>query len=440
MKNHTLSILPGINKIVTAHFCNTTARICGFVKRSTSRLNGYEFVKSMILATGSDTLFTINLRCKAFNSNSEMSDQALAQRINTEAAVNLMQACFGRCLKSVYRIEKASLKPDIIKRILIQDSTCLELNKNLAEFYAGSSGAASKAAIKIDCIYDFTNEKILDIQHFSRNFNDHNNGKKIFNHLRKGDLVLRDLGYINLEELEEIDKNDSYYISRYKSNLKIYLKKEDSTPLNILEFIKKKLKHKECLDREIYLGKKKLKTRIVILKLPDEVVNERLRKAHREAQRARSTLSELKKALLSYTIFITNLSSEKYSYKDLCLLYRVRWRIELLFKEWKSQLNIKNITGKNIHRINCLIYSRLCLILLMNQFISCLSVRALELYERELSIKRALDIFFNENIRRSFFSKTIFFDDWGDQALKRLLKDKRNRKTTLEKLMERKVV
>ncbi|WP_428848365.1 transposase [Shewanella electrodiphila] len=40
---------------------------------------------------------------------------------------------------------------------------------------------------------------------------------------------------------------------------------------------------------------------------------------------------------------MTNLQSEEFSSKDVMKLYRIRWLIELLFKEWKSHNNLKKI-------------------------------------------------------------------------------------------------
>ena len=130
--------------------------------------------------------------------------------------------------------------------------------------------------------------------------------------------------------------------------------------------------------------------------------------------------------------------------KEILMLYGIRWRIELVFKEWKSQICIGNITGTNIHRIRCLIYARLCLLLLINKLTSFMSSKFLDLYGRELSIKKALDnLLEKENIQKLFLKKgikkileKIFSEDPHD-----FLKGKRKtRKTTLEKLNNSKLV
>lgn len=442
MKNHTDTIVPNISKIVSPQFCKKMALETGFVKRSTNRLNGYEFVRAMILGNGNDTLRTYKKRIAHFNPDGKMSLPGLAQKINQSSAENLMFQVLTKCLMSLY--EKVESKMKNISRILIQDSTCIPLNKKLAATYSGSGGHHKTAGVKFDCIYDYTNESILHVEHHARTVPDAKNGKAIFKHLQPNDLVLRDLGYFIIESFKEIEERNAFYASRLKGEVLVYLHPEDEKPLTFIAFLKKKLRNKKFLDCTVYIGKNKNKVRLIVNKLPDHIVNQRLRRANRDAQVRRSTLSDSKKALLSYTIIVTNLPPEMASPEDILMLYGIRWRIELVFKEWKSQICIGNITGTNIHRIRCLIYARLCLLLIINKLTSYVSRKFLEINGRELSIKKVLeDLLEKGNIDKLFLKKgvqkiveKILTEDPQD-----LQKGKRiKRKTTLEILNNSKLV
>jgi Transposase DDE domain len=441
MKNHTDIIIPNISNIVSSQFCKKMALKTGFVKRSTNRLNGYEFVKAMILGSGNDTLLTYKKRIIHFNPNGKMSLSGLAQKINQPSAEDLMFQVFTKCLINLY--EKVTSNIKNISRILIQDSTCIPLNKKLRAIYSGSGGHHKNAGIKIDCIYDYTNEAILDVQHHARTVPDANNGCAIFKHLQPNDLVLRDLGYFKIENFKKIEEQSAYYVSRLKSELLVYLRSEDEKALTFIEFLKKKLRNTNFLDCISYIGKGKQKVRLIVNKLPDEVVNQRLRRANRESQVRRTTLSDSKRAFLSYTILITNLPQEMASAKDILMLYGIRWRIELVFKEWKSQICIGNITGTNIHRIRCLIYGRLCLLLILNKLTSYISKKFLEINKEELSIKKTLDYLLEkENLLKIFLKKGV--KKILEKALKEDYQDlskgkRKKRKTTLEKLMNSKL-
>ena len=65
--------------------------------------------------------------------------------------------------------------------------------------------------------------------------------------------------------------------------------------------------------------------------------------AHRRRQKARdkarkrgSELSAEYSELLAWSLFVTNASDELLTWKEVVVLYRARWQIELLFKLWKS--------------------------------------------------------------------------------------------------------
>lgn len=437
MKNHIESIIPKLRKIVSPDFCKKMALKTGFVKRSTSRLDGYEFVKTLILGSANDSLYTYKRRITKFKPTANLSVPALAQRINQESSVILMLSVLSKCLTNLYEKKVPTLRG--ISRILIQDSTCIPLNKALADIYSGCGGHHKNAGIKIDCTYDYSSETILDIQHYARTTSDCVTGDIIFKYLESNDLVISDLGYFKLERFRKIEKSEAFYVSRLKTGLSIYESPEKRTPVCLVKFLKKKLKNNTIFDRIVYLGAEKIKTRLIVNKLPEEVVNEKLRKANRDAQVRRTQLSDEKRMLLSYTILITNLPEDIATTEEVLMLYRIRWRIELVFKEWKSQIKIGNITGKNIFRIKCLIFARMCLLLILNKFTSYLSGLCLKLYGKELSVKKTLDFLLEDGNLLKLFSKGGL-----TRILKAIKKElcqlgkskRRKRKTTLQILME----
>lgn len=434
MKNHTSQTLNEIRKIVTPNLCKKLSIQTKFVKRCTSRLNGYEFINAMILGGEDDSLTTYNRRILEFNPKAKLSSSALCQRINTKHAEELMLNIFINCLKSKYEQLNINNIPNI-SRILIQDSTNIPLNAKLAALYKGSGGHKKTAGVKIDCIYDYTNENILHLKQTSRTTNDVLNAPEIYKFLKENDLIIRDLGYFKIGEFVKIEESNAYYTSRLKSDVKIYLNESDKKALSISEFLAKKLKNRNYLNEEIYIGANKFKTKIIIYKLPDDIVKEKLRKANRDAKVRRRALTKEKKALLSYTILITNIPETIVSMDKILQFYKIRWSIELRFKEWKSQIGIKGIEGSNIHRIRCLIYGRLCLLLLLNKYLSYLSHRCLEVYEMEISRKRALDYLIKDGGLVEFFQGKISRFIELENNLFIFKKNKRKRNTTRESLL-----
>jgi transposase len=62
-----------------------------------------------------------------------------------------------------------------------------------------------------------------------------------------------------------------------------------------------------------------------------------------------------------YTMMLTNIPKDKLKLKQILKMYKIRWQIELFFKNIKSYLHIDKLTGKNKYRILILIYTKLIL-------------------------------------------------------------------------------
>lgn len=102
-----------------------------------------------------------------------------------------------------------------------------------------------------------------------------------------------------------------------------------------------------------------LKTRFVAIKLPEDIVEERIRKAEATAKKQGRTLSEEKKALLKWSMYITNVSEDILKAEHIYTIYTFRWQIELLFKLSKSTAGIDELSGKKESRIITELYAKL---------------------------------------------------------------------------------
>ena len=364
-------ILTKFEEIVSPNFCTALAKKCRLVERSTSRLQGHEFAQAMMIPNAfleAETLNSLAVRMRKINKTCNLSAPALAQRINSKGAEAFMKVCFGKVLKEMIRKDIASLSElqnlSGFNRILIEDSTRAELHEKLSPHFKGSGGVASKASVKIDFIFNYLSEEIVDIDFFSGNKPDQSLAGRLIPMLEKDDLVIRDLGYFVLKKLQEIEEKNAYYISPWKVNEDVYESKEAKTPLNLAKFIGKYM-WKGLLDIEVFVGKEKHPVRLIACLMSEEAVNKKRRIANRSAQRHGTKVSKKKKNLLKYCIYITNIPSTILSSTAVMATYRARWRVELIFKQWKSCLNFHIFKGYNKERFHCFLYGRLIMILLL---------------------------------------------------------------------------
>lgn len=113
-------------------------------------------------------------------------------------------------------------------------------------------------------------------------------------------------------------------------------------------------------------NKEKTIVRLTADPVSQTVANKRRRKAKKEKKQAPSK-GYLK--LLSWSIYLTTIPKEKADYKQVLKLYRFRWRIETIFKCWKSYLCFDHIHNVSKMQLYVLLLARLIIIVIYIQFL-----------------------------------------------------------------------
>jgi len=431
-------ILKKFEKIVSKKFCFNLAQQVGFIQRSTSQIQGYEFAQAMMIPNAfleAETLNSLAIRMHKINKKCDISASALDQRLNSKSAEMFMKACFEEVVKYVIKQDYTSLGDlpilSCFTNVLIEDSTQAELHEKLSTFFKGSGGVASKASLKIDYIFDYLSERFVDMSFFPGNTPDQSLAGRLIPLLQKNNLVIRDLGYYVLDNLKEIENKEAYYVSRWKVNVDVYRNKNDTRPLDLAKFLDKRLNRESIVDIEVFIGKEKHRVRLVACLMNEEAIKKRRINAHRSAQRHSRQMSKKKLNLLKFSIFITNIPFEMISSKIIMTIYRARWRVELIFKEWKSCLKLHMFKGYNKERFHCFLYGRLIMILLLGLIYPILMNFAFTI-GKELSCFKLTKYLIGDHVfPRMFYEGKI--DEFIKQLLsdlpRRLCMDKRKRRS-----------
>lgn len=416
-------ILAKFENIVSPKICNDVARKTKFIQRSTSQLQGYEFAQAMMIPNGfieAETLNSLAVRIQKINNSCDISASALAQRINSKEAEAFMKACFGKVLKEIIRKDFSYLSdlPNFsgFNRILIEDSTKAELHEKLSPYFKGTGGSASKASVKIDYIFDYLSEELVDIDFFSGHIPDQTLSKRIVTILEKDDLVIRDLGYYALERFKEIEKKGAYFISRFKDDVLVYESGTATEPLDLARFLDQH-SSKGLIDVEVFIGKDRCPIRLVACLMNEEALNKKRRQANRLSKRRGRKIGKKKSSLMKFCIFITNIPIKMLSSQAIMALYRCRWRVELIFKQWKSCLSLHIFKGYNKERFHCFLYGRMIMILLLASLAPPL-MRYAHMLGRELSCFKLTNYLIADHaLARAFLENKL------DQFIENLLKD-----------------
>ena len=100
--------------------------------------------------------------------------------------------------------------------------------------------------------------------------------------LQAGDLIIRDLAYVGLKALQGIIQKVGFFLCRLSPTVKVYERKGNRYVEMEFKQVRGYMEKRglAMIKKEVYLGAKaKLKTRLVIHRLPAEEVEKRLRKA-----------------------------------------------------------------------------------------------------------------------------------------------------------------
>ena len=447
---HSEEIVHFFDEVFNQKACHDLCRKYKFIQRSTSRLNGHEFIKTMIIPSeglSTDSLKGLCKRFNKFNDELELSSQAISKRINSSAASALMKGVFNELLmkvheKIIYSCSKLAEGIKDFNRVLVEDSSIIQLNEKLEVKYKGTNrgGCAGKAQVKINLITDIGKGQLIEATLFRGNKSDRGNAEKIISIIKEGDLIIRDLGYFTISAFKKIADANAYFLSRLLPGVVFYLSKDDIKPLDIGTHLKNKIYlNQNIITLTGFLSNEKIPIRLILYRNPEAVMNKRLREANVVANSTGRTMSEGKKLSLHFSMFITNACEEMLSNEQVGTVYRLRWEVELIFKRWKNQLDIDYLKGINGNRIDCLIWSRLCMVVIMEMICGHFKNAANKLFDQEVSEMKVLEYL----LRESRFCYAVagsklenFFKEMIKDAPRMLLKDQRNRKTMRERVLQ----
>ncbi|MDP3581722.1 MAG: IS4 family transposase, partial [Ignavibacteria bacterium] len=291
------------------------------------------------------------------------------------------------------------------------DSTCIQLNDKLKESYPGNgyqNNNNKTAILKIQAAYNITRQKFIRFDITSFRDNDQGYSPKIVGILKRGDLVIRDLGYFVLNVFQKLNKEGIFFISRMKRGVNIFSREEE-----IVIDLAKMLKKRGKLDIEVFLGEKeKLPIRLIALPVEEKTANERRRKAKTNRDQRHPPNKECL-YLLGWELFITNVEKEILSPTDIAALYFIRWRIEIIFKSWKSYFKIIAVPkDANKIRVESYIYCMLIFITLFQ--VHFYKYNLARTSKKEISLLRLMqfittniDFFFMNALRDKFISESF---------------------------------
>jgi hypothetical protein len=234
----------------------------------------------------------------------------------------------------------------------IGDSTTVTLPDEYADQFPGCGGSAGfgKAAVKIQARWELISGQLTKLVVEPGRTSD-GQSEEAEDTIKPGSLIIRDLGYFSLDWFAKLGQAQAYWISRWQQGTTV--SDRDGRLLNLLEFVRGH-RGDGPIDQPILLGATaRLACRLIVLRVPQEMAARRRQEAYEKARKHGREPSPECLAWCEWTLFVTNVPAEMLSWKEVVVLYRARWQIELMFKLWKShsQLDVFRETWSAVERM-----------------------------------------------------------------------------------------
>jgi len=332
-------------------------------------LTGSSFVVGLISAWQADPQVSLAGMSQAVgNAGTPISRQRVEQRFDARA-VAFLKAMVDESLKVI--VKGPSVDRGILARfsaVELTDSSVITLPNELQTVWRGSGGfgeRASTAAVKISVRWNVRDGQ-LDTLSFSDGITQDRQVAAHQNPVVAGSLHIKDLGYFKLDDFEKIGQQGAYWLTRYKIGTQV--RDAQGQVVDLTTWLPQAEGHR--LDVPVYVGqKKRLPCRLVAERVPAEVVQQRHARIRETARQNQMLPSPRALILAQWTIYLTNVPDTLLTTEDVFILGRYRWQIELLFKLWKSDLQIDTWNTTNPYRILCEFYGKLLAAIVTHWFL-----------------------------------------------------------------------
>lgn len=339
------------------------ARETGFTKRA-SKLSGSKFAQTTVLGWLNRPMATLEeLSQTAASLGVSISAQGLDQRFTPEAAALLKQV-LDAALSQVIAADPIAIP--LLQRfngVLVEDSSVISLPDALVEVWKGCGGSDGHhiASLKIEVRFDLLTGSLEGPLAEDGRTNDRGSALQKAP-LAVGALRITDLGYFSLDQLVACAEARAYFLVRLY--LQTALFDLEGKRLLLSSLLKTSA---DQIDLPILLGTNdRLPVRLLAVRVPQEVADQRRRKVRQDAREQGETPSQVRLAFADWIILVTNVPKEKLSLAEATVLVRVRWQVELLFKLWKSHGKIDEWRTQNPWRILCEVYAKLTAMVLQH--------------------------------------------------------------------------
>ena len=335
----------------------------------------------------SDVLRTLNAR-----ENWTIRYKPFWDRLAKAAFARFMKAMFERlCCELVTDVLRAEEGTDasLFSDVLIDDGSSFAVADGLSKVFPGRFTKVKPAAVELHAHMSLKSDQLLSVtlapdKEAERQF------LPAAESLPARSLSLRDRGYVDLDyfaALESRTNGPAYLLCRTNDKInpvvdeirgvsRRFAKKWEGKKLQELpkDVLRKGADLRVSWPRP---GGKRLQLRLVIRHQEPRVSKTRAKK--------RLTAKERRYVAKNQWAFLLTNVPNQFAADAIVRLYRLRWQVELAFKEWKSYANLHALLSEHPSIVEGFIWASLCAALIKRALAHC----AQQVHQRAISVRVA---------------------------------------------------
>jgi hypothetical protein len=288
-----------------------------------------------------------------------LSPQALDQRFTPQAA-----ACLARVLNAALLrlVAACPVAAPLLRRftgVYVRDCSTITLPTELADWLPGCGHSRPRqvsAGLKLHVGLELTTGALEGLELQPARTSDRSCAGS-HTPLPDGALLLEDLGFFDVPRMRHYAEQGAFVLSRAPARLLITA--PGRRRQNIDAFVAGLTGTR--FDGWVTIGRRHRawRCRLLAVRVPPEVEQQRRERAQQEARKLGRPLSQRRLTMCGWTVLLTNAPETLLSLEEALALRRVRWQIELLFRVWKDEGRVDESRGRKPYRVLCEVLAKL---------------------------------------------------------------------------------
>lgn len=348
----------------------------------------------------------------------EISKEAIHKKFTPQAVTFLKAMITSHISERLLRTDEDLKKH--FSAINIKDSSKFSLPSIYNGDYPGFGNFhKGQGMMNIQYEYDLLSGNWKTFELTSIKVNDQQDSKLSIGSISSGELYIRDLGYVTPIYLKAIIQKGAFFLNRLPVQAIVH-----TCDGKLIDWsgIDRKFKKNGIasldIDVKVYQSEP-IACRMVVERVGDQVYRNRIKHAERRARTHGFHLSEKHRVRCRYNTFITNVERSVLPLEKIRKAYHLRWQIEIVFKTWKSSLEINKIKKVKKERLECQLLAKLLWALLNWRLFQCCNhqtrtesretgVSVSKFFKRCISFSNTLRLVVLKKLSLNFWLSQIF--------------------------------